>query len=682
MDIMVIVFTLVICIFLGIILIGPRIIGSGEIGIVEKKFSKNFLKEGELIALNGEAGFQADILRTGLHFKNRLFYKVHKKPLVTIKQGQIGYVFARSGESLKNGQILGRAVSCNDFQDTKTFLKNGGQKGPQRVVLREGTYAFNLAEFIILTKNETYFLNIGDKKEIEDIKKMKDELIKKNGFDPIVIDDKEDNLGIVVTKEGKALKQGDLIAPIVGDDENNPDLYHNSFQDIEAFLKAGGYKGRQYEVLTEGVYVINRLFASIEIVPKQEIEISSVGVVCSYIGQKGEDVSGKSYTHGELVEDGCRGILKNPLMPGKYAFNIYSGSIEKIPTDNFALKWRGDECGQYEYDRHLKELSVITKDGFKPLLPLSVVVHIDYKKAPLVIQRFGSVQKLVDQTLDPIISAYFKQVAETKTFLELLQNKTEISQESYKIMKEEFQKFNLELEEVLIDTPKANGDERILALIEQLADRQLAKEQVETYEAKKTASAKEREYRELQSKINEQDNLTSSEVHISIEKNNAEAQKAVAKIKAEQNKIEADSKLYIKEKEVEAEIYRISEKAKAEAESIKALAEAEAQKEEKVGKAIASANREKAKAYGSAELLITKEIAIAVAEAIKEGNVDIVPKNVISNGNMDSCNSLGNLVQLVTLNKLESNEYLKKEKIGNPIDLKEEIINVTEESLQ
>ncbi|MDW0076830.1 hypothetical protein RHK41_19145 [Clostridioides difficile] len=72
-DIMVIVFTLVICIFLGIILIGPRIIGSGEIGIVEKKFSKNFLKEGELIALNGEAGFQADILRTGLHFKNRLF---------------------------------------------------------------------------------------------------------------------------------------------------------------------------------------------------------------------------------------------------------------------------------------------------------------------------------------------------------------------------------------------------------------------------------------------------------------------------------------------------------------------------------------------------------------------------------------------------------------------------------
>ncbi|MCC0728456.1 hypothetical protein KGF51_18880 [Clostridioides sp. ZZV14-6045] len=44
-DIMVVVFTLVICIFLGIMLIGPRIIGSGEIGIVEKIFQRTFSKK-------------------------------------------------------------------------------------------------------------------------------------------------------------------------------------------------------------------------------------------------------------------------------------------------------------------------------------------------------------------------------------------------------------------------------------------------------------------------------------------------------------------------------------------------------------------------------------------------------------------------------------------------------------
>jgi hypothetical protein len=34
------------------------------------------------------------------------------------------------------------------------------------------------------------------------------------------------------------------------------------------------------------------------------------------------------------------------------------------------------------------------------LMPLSVVVHIDYRKAPLVVQRFGDIKRLVDQTLD------------------------------------------------------------------------------------------------------------------------------------------------------------------------------------------------------------------------------------------------------------------------------------------
>ena len=60
------------------------------------------------------------------------------------------------------------------------------------------------------------------------------------------------------------------------------------------------------------------------------------------------------------------------------------------------------------------------------MLPLSVVVHIDYQKAPSVIQRFGDVKKLITQTLDPMLSAYFRDVAHKKTMLELLQHRDEI----------------------------------------------------------------------------------------------------------------------------------------------------------------------------------------------------------------------------------------------------------------
>ena len=49
------------------------------------------------------------------------------------------------------------------------------------------------------------------------------------------------------------------------------------------------------------------------------------------------------------------------------------------------------------------------------MLPLSVVVHIDYQKAPSVIQRFGDVKQLITQTLDPLLSAYFRDVAHKKS---------------------------------------------------------------------------------------------------------------------------------------------------------------------------------------------------------------------------------------------------------------------------
>jgi hypothetical protein len=42
----------------------------------------------------GEAGFQPDVLRGGFHFFFPFQYRIHSQSLVTIPQGQIGYVFA------------------------------------------------------------------------------------------------------------------------------------------------------------------------------------------------------------------------------------------------------------------------------------------------------------------------------------------------------------------------------------------------------------------------------------------------------------------------------------------------------------------------------------------------------------------------------------------------------------
>src|SRR5262249_39397301 len=135
-----------------------RYIPHNRVGIIEKFWSKRgSLKEGRIIALSGEAGFAARLLRGGLQFGFYPWqYHLHRHPLVTLAEGQIGYVYARAGSPLPLTQTLGRIVECNRFQDATAFLTNGGQRGRQRDILREGVYAINTALFVVITEDGVY----------------------------------------------------------------------------------------------------------------------------------------------------------------------------------------------------------------------------------------------------------------------------------------------------------------------------------------------------------------------------------------------------------------------------------------------------------------------------------------------------------------------------------------------
>lgn len=109
---------------------------------------------GQLIALKGEAGYQADTLPPGWHF----FYfpwqfSVRKVPMTIIPQGQIGVVVVAAGSAIPSERILGKIVLCDNYQDTRKFLMNGGEKGRQLGILTAGTYRINTALFTVITAN-------------------------------------------------------------------------------------------------------------------------------------------------------------------------------------------------------------------------------------------------------------------------------------------------------------------------------------------------------------------------------------------------------------------------------------------------------------------------------------------------------------------------------------------------
>ena len=598
-----------------------RYIPNTRVGIVERLWSPKGSVTKGLIALTGEAGFQPNVLRGGWHLFMPFVYRIHRMPLVTIPQGKIGYLFARDGVDLSATQALACNETARDFQDVEAFLRAGGQKGPQRMILREGTYAINLAQFVVITEDQIYYLPL-DRSEVETFTKMSAVIAERGGYRPVIIKGTDDSVGIVTVHDGPSLASGEIIAPTVGEDPAQAATYHNNFQDADKFLKAGGQRGRQYQVLVEGTYYINRLFATVELIPKTVVEVGTVGVVVSYTGQTGADISGQEYRHGELVAKGTRGVWSEPLLPGKYAFNTYAGKVLMVPTTNFILKWNKTEVGSHKFDENLAEVSLITKDAFEPSLPLSVVVHIDYRKAPLVIQRFGDIKKLVEQTLDPMVSAYFKNIGQTRTLIQLIQDRSAIQEQSGVQMKEKFAQYNLELQEVLIGTPSSGAQGgQIEQILTQLRSRQIADEQVETYARQQNAAAKERELREAEAKAKQQTALTESAIGIEVQSNQGKADYARAQQQAAQIQTLAGA---------EAEKLRLM--GEGEAKRIKVMAEAQAEQAARVGVAQALAIEEQVKAYGGPQFQLVQQVMSRFAEAIEKSQVDVVPKIQMAGG--------------------------------------------------
>lgn len=605
-----------------ILLSGIRFIPNNRIGIVEKRFGQRSVKGG-FIALHGEAGYQPDVLRGGLHFLVPIQYVVHIAPLVTIAQGKIGYLFARDGEPLSAMQVLATNTTANDFQDVAHFLTHGGQRGPQRQILREGTYAINLAQFVVITEERVYYLPLSRDDQTV-IQSMAEVIGQRKGFTPVVIKDSDDSIGIVTLHDGPSLPSGEIIAPVVGGDASDPLTYHNNFQMPDRFINANGLRGRQLQVLVEGTYYLNRLFATVEMIPKTIIEVGFVGVVVSYTGGSSADLSGSEYRHGELVSMGSRGVWSEPLLPGKYAFNTYAGKVVAVPTTNIILKWIKSDIGSHHLDENLSEVSLITKDAFEPSLPLSVVMHIDYHKAPLVIQRFGDVKKLVEQTLDPMVSAYFKNVGQMRTLIQLIQERNDIQRLSSEEMKEKFEHYNLELEEVLIGTPTTTGeDKQIEIILNQLRSRQIAVEQIETFQRQQVAALKERELREAQARSEQQRNITESELSITVQSNQGKAEFARAQQQAAQ---------------------------------IRTLAQAEAERIARTGIAQAIATEEQVAAYGGPQYQVTQQVMNRFAEAVQQSRVDVVPRVVVGGnsgeGGASGSSILEGLLTLLLSDKL------------------------------
>jgi uncharacterized membrane protein YqiK len=484
---------------------GMIVISQDSIGIVNKKwvlFGKNkSLPDGSIVALNGEAGIQADTLAPGVHF--RLWpwqYAVTLQKFVTIEKGQLGVVDARDGKPLSGGRVLGKEVNAsNSFQDARAFLSGGGERGPQIAIIPPGTYRINTALFTISTAAVT---------EIADTK-----------------------VGIVTTKEGKPLKTGDIAGPEIAN--------HNSFQNPQTFLDGGGSKGLQEQVILAGRYFINPRFATVESVDMTKVPIANVGVVICYVGKEGVDVSGESFKHSNLVSQGEKGVWADPLDPGMYPINTYTRRVELVPTSNIVLNWADNaETGAHKLDENLCTITVRSSDGFTFNLDVSQIIHISCSEAPKVIARFGNMLNLVTQVLEPTIGNYFRNAAQKSDVIDFLKNRSERQAEAKASISAALVEYNVNAVDTLIGdiTPPAS-------LMETLTQRKLAEQEQITYGTQKLTEETRKDLQQAKAMADTQANVVASERKVSIADFDAQSavKKAEGEAKAKTINAEADA---------------------------------------------------------------------------------------------------------------------------------------------
>lgn len=137
-----------------------RYVGADQVGIVTKNVFGPSLKDGRIIAVNGEMGVQADVLPPGWHFGYWPFmYDVRTEPLIEVKSDEVGLIEARDGLPLESGQLFAPEFPPEDFGkmlDGRHFLTIGqGRKGAQSAVLTPGKYRLNSQLFRVTNTKQT-----------------------------------------------------------------------------------------------------------------------------------------------------------------------------------------------------------------------------------------------------------------------------------------------------------------------------------------------------------------------------------------------------------------------------------------------------------------------------------------------------------------------------------------------
>lgn len=588
-------------------------IGPSEIGLVTKKMGKK-LEDGKLIAYDGEAGYQLDLLMPGLRFKLWPLFSVENYPWVQVAPGRIGVVLAQVGAPLPNGAKSAEYQDVfGSFSDVRAFLSGGGQRGVQRPVLPPGTTVpIHPIAFVVITGDETF----GE--VLSETTNSVIEQVDPRSLKVTVIAPREgkDIVGVITTLDGPP--SGDIASRIGGfrdviDMEaagstpteiiqtvlQSKNGLHNNYQNFTEFLLNGGCIGLQHDPLLYGSYLLNPFLVQVEMFEMLVVEQGEVAVIKSYVGLPTVDTSGEEFKFGSIVQPGHQGIWAEPLRTGKFTLNprIYEAVL--VPTSIITLNWSEANSKAHELDSNLSTIDAKSKDAFEFSIDLQVQIHVPDTQAPRVISMVGTMDNLVNEVLQSAVGNHFRNKLQTLGATEFIEQRDAVQQDAQGKITEFLQAYKVETRGVYIQDVVFPSE-----LTKVLTEREIASQQKATFAQQRDAEDARVEVEKSRGVANKQGDLSAATVQIAIETANAEAAKA----------------------RVEGQAAVIERTGQAEAAAITVRGVATASAVEALGVANATGYKAQVDAIGAQPTAL-----VAAFKAIGDGNVRITP-DIVAGG--------------------------------------------------
>jgi uncharacterized membrane protein YqiK len=600
------------------------VIGPAQVGLVIKRVSARHNTTDTPIAFAGEAGYQAELLMPGVRFKLWPTYTVVKYPWVQVPAGEIGVVISQIGEPLPTGaKSAVYRPEFGNFSHLRAFLAGGGQKGVQRPVLPPGTLApIHPVAFLVITVGKAYGLPIDP------------QILARGPLSPasfglqadqlrvtvITPDGDQDVVGIVTTLEGEPLSPADIAGRIGGFSdiealEAQPNItdseliesllgkknqLHNNYQDFQAFLDNGGRIGLQHDPLLYGAYLLNPFLVRVELAPMLVVNQGEVAVIKSYVGLPTLDTSGPEFKFGSIVQPGHRGIWREALRTGKYPLNSRIYAAEKVPTFILTLNWAEANSVAHNLDAQLSPIEGKSREGFVFKIDLQVQIHVPDTKAPKVISMVGSMQNLVNEVLQAAVGNHFRNTLQALEAIRFIETRDHVQAAALEAISRYLAAYEVETRGVYIQDVTFPEE-----LVNVLTRREIANQEKATFEQQKDAQTVRVDLEKARGTADMQAELAKAQVSVDINRARATARKA-----------EADG---------EAAYVRLT--GEAEGSRLRAIGVGEAAGVEALGLAKAKGYQAQVESLGSGSTA-----AVAIANALSEGKLDIMPEVLVTGG--------------------------------------------------